>query len=77
MSRKKPVPEDILKLADEYCRAQLEIMDGTAENGIKRIGTERFETRTFCCVVDAVVPCGPVLVLTIFSAKKDYPRIIL
>jgi hypothetical protein len=44
MSRKKPIPEDILKLADEYCRAQLEIVDGTAENGIKRIGTERFET---------------------------------
>lgn len=31
------------EIAEEYCKRQLEIMDGSAEAGIKRLGTERFE----------------------------------
>ena len=30
-------------VAEKYCREQLAIMDGTAEAGIRRIGTEGFE----------------------------------
>jgi hypothetical protein len=41
----RPIPplEERRKIADEYCRKQLATMDGSAEAGIKRIGTERFD----------------------------------
>ena len=39
-----PSSEDVLReLTVDYCKSQLEIMDGSFEKGIARIGQERFE----------------------------------
>jgi hypothetical protein len=44
MKRNKIIPERFLKLADEYVRKQLAIMDGDTQKGIDRLGVEGFET---------------------------------
>jgi hypothetical protein len=43
LATKRLEHDAMLSKAIEYCRKQLAIMDGSAEAGIKRIGTERFE----------------------------------
>jgi hypothetical protein len=45
MSKKRIISHDDLryKVAEEYIRKQLSNMDGSADAGIKRIGTTQFE----------------------------------
>lgn len=38
----KEISKETMQLAEKYAREQLAVMDGSADAGIKRIGTERF-----------------------------------